>query len=89
MYENKTIEELIDLLEGQDDKIEELEQEVDEVKAELSDTYDSLSELYEIEDFDKESFAEKAFNAGFECADSDGSLTKFKGWLNYKMEARL
>lgn len=86
-YENKTNEELIDLLEGRDDEIDELKQKNDETSMELSDSYDQLSELHEIEDFDKETFANNAFDAGYEAKGNNEA--KLKSWLNYKIGARI
>ena len=90
MYENKTIEELIDLLEGQDDEIEELKQEANEAEA-LQEEVCALQE--QIDDFnaamgDREEVSEKAYYAGYQCC-NDGLMTILKGWLTFKMEARL
>ena len=92
-YENKTNEELIDLLEGKDDRISELEEELQEAESQIDDVKEEnvhLSvEISRIEDFDveKEPFAEAAFNEGYKAKSEDKPL--MKAWLNYKIEARL
>ena len=90
-YENKTNEELIELLEQRDEELEEYEMKVGDIECERDSAYDDLSVLHELEDFDKESFAEKAFDRGVEAGQNfKHDKTKImKAWLNYKIEARL
>jgi len=85
MYDNKTNEELIELLEERDEKIEELEQEVTESTESLENAYNDLSRLHEIDDFDKEGFAQKAYYAGFKESMRPINRGMLKEWLNYKM----
>jgi len=77
-YENKTNEELIEL-------IDELKQSNNDLKTELRDT------AIDNKDYDKailelSTIAEKSFYAG---RGSDLKSTQLKSWLNYKMEEML
>jgi len=88
-YENKTIEELIDLLEAKDEEINELEESEQNIE-ELSDEVSELQN--QIDDFnssmgDREQVSEKAFNAGYDACRVGGA--QLKSWLNYKIEERL
>ena len=92
-YEDKTIEELIDLLEDKDETISDLqcdlqakEDEYDEVSEENGELSVEMSRIEEF-DIEKEPFAEKAFNAGYEAKENARPL--MRAWLNYKIEARL
>ena len=77
-YENKTKDELIELL-------DELKQSNSDLKNELRDV------AIDNKDYDRAileltTTAEKSFYAG-RCSDS--KVTQLKAWLNYKMEERL
>jgi len=88
-YENKTNEELIDLLEAKDKEISDLqenEQNIEELTDEISD-YESQQEEYNEALSDREQVSEKAFYAGFKSAENKELVVK--SWLNYKIEARL
>ena len=87
-YENKTNEELIELLEAKDDEISELqetEQNIEELTDVISD-YQSQEEDYNLALADREQVSEKSFYAG---RISDQKLTPLKAWLNHKIEERL
>ena len=89
-YENKTKEELIDLLEAKDEEINDLqenEQSIEELADEISD-YESQQEEYNEALADREQVSEKAFYAGFDAYQC-GEVNEQKAWLNYKIEARL
>lgn len=77
-HENKTNEELIEL-------IEELKQSNHDLKTELRDTATDNKD-YDKAIKDLATIAEKSFYAG---RDSDLKSTQLKSWLNYKMEERL
>jgi len=88
-YENKTEEELIELLEDRDEKIEELEQEVCEA-SELEDEVSELQgQLDEVNSAltDREEVSERAFYSGYKS----GANSEFvlKSWLNFKIEERI
>jgi len=83
MYDNKTNEQLVELLEERDQKIEEVEQSLTEEQESLVSAYNDLSRLHEIDDFDESAFAEKAFYAGF--TEGSRTLDALKPWLNYKI----
>lgn len=88
-YENKTIEELIDLLEGKDDQIEELEQsncEIDDLNDEIKDQQNTIDE-FESLNCDREGISEIAFKSGYQAKESDKPL--MKAWLNFKVENRI
>lgn len=80
----KEAKEKIDELEK---SIEEKDQEIGELQSDNEDQLIDLSQYHELDDFDKESFAEKCFNAGFDA--KDNNETKLKGWLNYKVGERI
>ena len=87
-YENKTNEELIELLESKDERIndlEECEQSCEELESEIrcmsSDGNDYDKAIKELA-----TIAEKSFYAG---RNSDLKSTQLKSWLNYKMEEML
>lgn len=84
-YENKSVDELIELLEDRDMKIEELEQEVEEGECVMTDLRFELSQVEEEDE--PEDIAERAFDAGFNAG--TGLENQMKSWLNYKIEARL
>ena len=86
-YENKTNEELIEILEERDEEIEQLESRNDDLENEVDTLSSDLSSLEAemVHSDDEEGIAEKAFNAGFEAK----SENQFQAWLNYKVEARL
>jgi hypothetical protein len=88
-YENKTNEELIELLEAKDEEISEFE-EHDQSIEELEDENRDLQNV--IDDFnsslsDREEVSELAFNAGYEAKESNQPL--LKSWLNFKIRARI
>jgi len=88
-YENKTNEELIDLLEAKDEEIntlQENEQSIDDLVDEIRD-YENQQEAYNDALVDRERVSEKAFYAGYDAYKPDDS--KVKAWLNYKIEARI
>jgi len=86
---NKSKEELIEIIEQLDEKIEELEQEV----YEASELEDEVSELQgQLDDVnsaltDREEVSEKAFYSGYKS----GANSEFvlKSWLNFKIEERI
>tara|TARA_R110000823_G_scaffold314099_1_gene442499 strand:- start:216 stop:458 length:243 start_codon:yes stop_codon:yes gene_type:complete len=77
-YENKTNEELIELLDELKQSNESLR---DEIKTASSDNKDYDRAILELT-----TTAEKSFYAG-RC--SNLKVTPLKAWLNYKMEERL
>ena len=88
-YENKTNEELIELLESKDEEIEQFE-EHDQTVEELEDENRDLQNI--IDDYnsslsDREEVSEAAFDAGYEAKENNEA--KMKAWLNYKIGARL
>jgi len=88
-YENKTNEELIELLEARDKKLEQIE-ENDQSIEELEDENRDLQNI--IDDYnsslsDREKVSEAAFDAGYEAKENNEA--KMKAWLNYKIGARL
>lgn len=88
-YENKTKEELIDLLEAKDEEIntlQENEQIIDDLTDEIRN-YENQQEEYNEALADREQVSEKAFYAGYDAYKS--AAFKVKAWLNYKIEARL
>lgn len=98
-YDNKTNEELIELLEERDEKIEEMdcyEAQVDDLEAEVGQLTDEINS-YDVSLSDREEVSEKAFNAGYnngfgDCHDNDRAKPmkgNLKHWLNFKMENRL
>ena len=88
-YENKTNEELIDLLEAKDEEIntlQENEQSIDDLVDEIRD-YENQQEAYNDALVDRERVSERAFYAGFKAAENKS--TALKSWLNHKVEVRL
>lgn len=88
-YENKTNEELIELLEARDEELEQIE-EHDQSIEELEDENRDLQNI--IDDYnsslsDREEVSEAAFDAGYEA--KENKEAKMKAWLNYKIGARL
>lgn len=88
-YENKTNEELIELLEAKDEEIQQ-QQEHDQSIEELEDENRDLQNV--IDDYnsslsDREEVSEAAFDAGYEA--KENQLPKLKAWLNYKIGARI
>lgn len=85
-YENKTNEELIDLLEERDESLQDAE-------SSLSDLSDQITELSidnsMLEDFreNKEELVESSFNSGYEA--KENNEPKLKAWLNHKIGARI
>ena len=77
-YENKTNEELIELLEEENQSNEDLR---DEIKSISSDNND-----YDVAILELATIAEKSFYAG---RDSDLQSTPLKAWLNYKIGERI
>ena len=92
-YENKTVEELIDLLEDKDETIAELEQANCDQSDEISCLEGELADL--VPDEDREVTAEKAFYAGYNYymeAFTSGiaiDTSPLKAWLDYKIGERL
>lgn len=89
-YENKTNEELIELLEAKDEEInilQENEQNAQELTDEISD-YESQVEEHNEALADREQVSEKAYYAGFDDAKNE-KLSSIKGWLNFKVEQRI
>ena len=78
-YENKTNEELTELLEERDQSIEDLN---DEITSDAEDAKD-----YDRAIKDLSTIAEKSFYAGYNTIKKP--MNDLKAWLNYKMEARL
>ncbi|NRA79367.1 MAG: hypothetical protein HRU18_14260 [Pseudoalteromonas sp.] len=77
-HENKTNEELIDLIDELKQSNESLR---DEIRTASSDNNDYDKAILELS-----TIAEKSFYAG---RDSDLKSTQLKSWLNYKMEERI
>jgi len=92
-YENKTIEELIGLLEERDESIESLQEELQCAESSLSDANDTVDDLAIdnsiLEDWreDKEEIVKKAFDAGYNTIKKP--MNDLKAWLNYKIGERL
>lgn len=88
MYENKTIEELIDFLIERDELIVELKQEVETITDDYNETTAETNEMYSdsMDKSEQEELAEKSFYAG---RDSNLNSTPLKAWLNYKIGERL
>ncbi len=89
-YENKTNEELIDLLDERDEEIEVLEQckmEIDALEDEVTLRQSQIDEHDESLSC-REEVSEKAYYAGFNDANNT-TLSNIKGWLNFKVENRL
>lgn len=88
-YENKTNEELIELLEARDETINELEeyeQSCDDLQDENRDLQNIIDE-YDSAVSDREKVSESAFFAGHhEGLNGNQAL---KSWLNYKIRARI
>ena len=80
----RKIDDLEQQLEIKTERIQELEQEVEDQSDEITNTK-SNQQCYDDAILENETVAEKAFYAGVEC--DKGSV--LRGWLNYKMEARL
>jgi len=87
-YENKTIEELIELLEEKDEEIQQLECKADDLEMEQADYVSEIESIteYSMDKHEQEELAEKSFYAGL---DSNSNITPLKAWLNYKIEERL
>ena len=88
-YENKTNEELIDLLEVRDERIGELEeneQSIDDLEDENRDLQNIVNE-YDSAVSDREKVSEVAFNAGYQA--KENNQAQLKAWLNYKIGARI
>mgnify|MGYP003637413969 CR=1 FL=1 len=88
-YENKTNEELIELLEAKDEEISEFEesdQSIEELMSENQDLQNIVNE-YDESLSDREEVSELAFNAGYDacCTGSE----QLRGWLNFKIGARI
>tara|TARA_R110000772_G_scaffold45257_1_gene103812 strand:+ start:61 stop:300 length:240 start_codon:yes stop_codon:yes gene_type:complete len=77
-YENKTNEELIELLEEENQSNEDLRYEIKSISSDNNDYDVAILELATI--------AEKSFYAG---RDSDLQSTPLKAWLNYKIGERI
>ncbi len=90
-YEDKTKEELIDLLDIKDDEIETLERDRSDYEASEEEVESLNHEVCELRDdiSDKLELIEKAFYAGGNCAISMRYSTPLKAWLNYKIGERL
>ena len=88
-YENKTNEELIELLEARDEKINELEeyeQSCDDLQDENRDLQNIVDE-YDSAVSDREKVSEFAFNAGYKAKENNEE--HLRGWLNFKIGARI
>lgn len=77
-YENKTNEELIELL-------EELNQSNEDLREEITNTASDNND-YDLAILQLETIAEKSFYAG---RDSNLNLTPLKAWLDHKVGERL
>ena len=86
-YENKTNEELIELLEEKDEEIQQLECKADDLEMEQADYVNEIESMTEcsIDKQEQEELAEKSFYAGL-YSSRNLTLTPLKAWLNYKME---
>ena len=88
-YENKTNEELIELLEARDETINDLE-EYEQSCGDLEDENRDLQSIIDEHDSsvsDREEVSEAAFNSGWHACCN--GKAKLKSWLNYKIEARI
>lgn len=88
-YENKTNEELIELLEARDEELEQIEehdQSIEEAEDENRDLQNIIDD-YNSSLSDREEVSEAAFDAGYEAKENNEA--KMKAWLNYKIGARL
>lgn len=92
-YENKTNEELIELLEARDEELEQIEEQIEEHDQSIEEVEDENRDLQNIIDdynsslSDREEVSEAAFDAGYEAKENNEA--KMKAWLNYKIGARL
>ena len=88
-YENKTNEELIEILACKDEEIYDLQSEL-QTEEDLIDEVSALES--QIEDHndalvDREVVSEVAFAAGHEAGTKGSEL--MRAWLNHKIEARI
>ncbi len=79
-YENKTNEELIELLEERDQSVSDLQEEISDSESDSRDYDAAILKLSTI--------AESSFYAGIESS-RNITLTPIKAWLNYKIGERL
>lgn len=92
-YENKTEEELIQLLEERDENIESLEEELQCAESSLEEANDTVDDLSidnsMLEEFreNKEELVQEAWDSGYESGDKKEA--QLKSWLNYKIGARI
>ena len=86
MSKEDDLQERIDELEEQ---LEEANQEIEDLSSEVSSLTCELVEYaaMELENEQRESLCESSFNAGY--SSKEIGVTRIKGWLNYKVEARL
>jgi len=99
MYDNKTNEELIELLEERDETIDNLKQEVEEVVDDSNERINAVQEEYGgcLDSRELEEFTEKAYHSGYDagfvdCHDNDRAKPmkgQLKHWLEFKMMERL
>jgi len=87
-YDNKTVEELIELLEERDESIVELNHEVEMITDDYDMNTAEINEMYS-DSMDKQEQYELASKAFYAGRDSDFNSTPLKAWLNYKVGERL
>ena len=88
-YENKTNEELIELLEAKDEiigELEENEQSCSDLESENADLQKIVND-YDESLCDREEVSELAFNAGYDACHTGSE--QLRGWLNFKIGARI
>lgn len=78
-HENKTKEELIDVIDELEQSNDDLRDEIKNISVDASDYDTAILQL--------ETIAEKSFYAGYNVIKKPNNQTK--AWLNYKVEARL
>ena len=88
-YENKTNEELIELLESKDEEIEQFEENHQSIEDLESDNQDlqNVIDDYNSSLSDREEVSEAAFKSGHKSGLDNEAL--LKSWLNYKIGARI
>lgn len=89
----KSVDELIEIIEQKQETIDQLEQAVEEANEQCEEYETENEEMISntLDQQEQEELAVKCFYGGFDCADTDKSkeALKLKSWLNFKMEERL
>jgi len=86
---DKSKEELIELLEERDNKIDELKQEIETNSDDYMFNTAELNEMYSghLDKRELEELTEKTYAAGYQA--KENNEPKLKSWLNYKIGARI